>query len=479
MGEHIEGMPQDYGLSSRHVYRYQCIDPSTDAKYVFFNAREAVDKVKQLGGGYFQYVPQDGEFVQIGLIDGRWQAFRFEQGPGRPKVPIEGETLEVIQRREATQALREIKQRNQGAAFGNVAKDDEAEQGRAYADAAAFRRIDDPLMREDAAVLMHESAKASEAYQAGLDRPPFMRTTQEVAQVLAGLDAAGLAKEVRKGTILGQRENVIEGVGRASAESPASDAPVPRPLDATAQPADLAATQHLIEGFDQRGKHYFFKGTDRKSFSDQGTRVTSRLEDRETIAGMLTCAEVKGWREIQVKGSESFRRQAWYAGRQRGLQVVGYEPTREEAALFQMAGAPESRSAPEQPLNSIEPAALSAGGGAAPKPLPAEAERAGLVGPARIEASLDEARKEIADAMGAQVQVFRAETRAGAYRGEVIAQTQMHVVQRISARMAVIHNKVDVAGGIIGQRGVYAYKGGRAQFAANREQQLMKAGLER
>ena len=55
----------------------------------------------------------------------------------------------------------------------------------------------------------------------------------------------------------------------------------------------------------------------------------------------------------------------------------------------------------------------------------------------------------------------------------------MHVIQRISPRMAVIHNKVDVAGGIIGQRGVYAYKGGRAKFAANREHQLQKAGLER
>lgn len=300
-----------------------------------------------------------------------------------------------------------------------------------------------------------------------------------MAQLVSQSDAKSWAKEVRIGAVLATEKNAIESGVPYGAATSGLDVTTSSAIRFAALSADPALTQHLIEGFDRRGRDYFFRGTDRKAFTDRGARVTSRLEDRETIAGMLTCAEVKGWREIQVKGSESFRRQAWYAGRQRGLQVAGYEPTREEAALFPRADASAREPAPEQPLNSVEPAMSSAGGGAASKPVPAEAERAGLVGPARIEASLDEARKEIVDAMGTQAQVFRAETRAGAYRGEVIAQTQMHVVQRISARMAVIHNKVDVAGGIIGQRGVYAYKGGRAQFAANREQQLMKAGLER
>ena len=243
---------------------------------------------------------------------------------------------------------------------------------------------------------------------------------------------------------------------------------------------DPALAQLLIERFDRRGQDYFFRGTERKAFSDRGGRLTSRLEDRETVDGMLCCAEITGWRFVVVKGSESFRRQAWYAARQRGLAVSGYEPTREEAALFPSNSADQSLAkSARQHENAIEPTASSGGAGAPNKPLSPEAERAGVMDPTRVQASLDVARKQIADALGDKAQVFRAETRSGSYRGELIGETQLHVIQRISGRMAVIHDKADVAGGIIGQRGVYAYRGGRAQFAANREQQLMKAGLER
>lgn len=279
-----------------------------------------------------------------------------------------------------------------------------------------------------------------------------------------------------KGVAIEEPPNAIEGHPAGSAERE-GDAGTAAPGFASTNPIDPALTQHLLEGFDQRGTDFFFKGTDRKAFSDKGARIISKLDDRESVSGMLTCAEIKGWSAIHIKGSEAFRRQVWYAARQRGLEVAGYEPTRDEAALFPGSRAPGIQEPAGAASNSIE----RAGGTGAPaaRPLPAEAERAGIMGPARIEASLDEARQQIAEAIGDKAQVFCAETRAGTYRGEVIAETQMHVVQRISARMAVIHNKVDIAGGIIGQRGIYAYKGGRAQFAANREQQLVKAGLER
>ena len=242
---------------------------------------------------------------------------------------------------------------------------------------------------------------------------------------------------------------------------------------------DPMLTQQLMESFDRRGEDYFFRNTDRKAFSDRGGKLTSKLDDRDTIAGMLTCAEAKGWNSVHVKGSEQFRRQAWFAAKQRGLDVTGYEPTREEASLFPAKAAAREPAQRAQTLNAIERGPAAAGTGAIAKALTPEQELAGVVPPARIDASLDEAHKKIAEAMGDKAKVFRAETRAGNYRGEIIGETQMHVIQRISPRMVVIHNKVDVAGGIIGQRGVYAYKGGRAKFAANREQQLEKAGIER
>ena len=62
---------------SAHHYRYQFIDSLSEARYVFHSASEAVKKVTELGGSRLQYVPTQGEYVQIGQIDGQWQAFEF------------------------------------------------------------------------------------------------------------------------------------------------------------------------------------------------------------------------------------------------------------------------------------------------------------------------------------------------------------------------------------------------------------------
>ena len=160
---------------------------------------------------------------------------------------------------------------------------------------------------------------------------------------------------------------------------------------AGAGPIDPAFTQVLLDGFDQRGKDYFFKGTDQKAFSDKGERITSKLDERAAIDGMLTCAESKGWKSVHVRGSEVFRRQAWYAARQRGLEVTGYEPTREEAALFPAKSGERALEKPDPPLNTIEQGTragpVTGSGSAAMKPLAPEVEQAGIVGPALIAAS--------------------------------------------------------------------------------------------
>ena len=468
---------------SAHHYRYQFIDSLSEARYVFHSASEAVKKVTELGGSRFQYVPTQGEYVQIGQIDGQWQAFEFENGAGSRQVPLPGETLDAIQWREDLHALRAIERRALAVEGGSQPEDAAAAEARAFADAAALRRMDDPVMREDAALTIHEAAQASDAYRAGLTAQPFQRTPQDVAELVARADAKTLAKEVRKGTIIDREPNQIEEHAAARPKLEVTAQHGASAVPAGAGPIDPAFTQVLLDGFDQRGKDYFFKGTDQKAFSDKGERITSKLDERAAIDGMLTCAESKGWKSVHVRGSEVFRRQAWYAARQRGLEVTGYEPTREEAALFPAKSGERALEKPDPPLNTIEQGTragpVTGSGSAAMKPLAPEVEQAGIVGPALIAASMDDAHKQIAGALGDKAKVFRAETRAGSYRGEIIGETQMHVIQRISPRMAVIHNKVDVAGGIIGQRGVYAYKGGRAKFAANREQQLQKAGLER
>lgn len=481
-------------------HRFELHDPFAETTFRFPTAKAAKAKADEMGATRFQHCDAGGTVRQVDKVDGEWWA-RSEQTPPQDSQRPPGaadKPLASVQEEIDRSALRDIEARAALRLKLGQALDADTGLQMATADAHAFRRIESEGWQESAAVEMALNAYEDPGYMAGLRDalPGYPGTADRVYALDLAHEWKCAAKGGRKTTEFAsmtadraREDNSLEQAGASQSGSGEDNGvpvlEIPAGSGVPGRPAvrgvDLSLTLSLLQRFDKHGADFFFRGTDQKSFTVHDGRITTRLHDRETIAGMLSCAESKGWSSVAVKGSGQFRRAAWYEAKQRGLAVAGYEPTREEAALFPARsdlGLPAECT--RQALNSIEAMSHAAGGGADAKPpLPPEAECAGVVGPTRTEASLDEARKQIADALGEKASVFRAETRGGTYRGEVIAETQLHVVQRISSRMAVIHNRVDVAGGIIGQRGVYAYKGGRAQFAANREQQLMKAGLER
>jgi putative DNA primase/helicase len=52
---------------------------------------------------------------------------------------------------------------------------------------------------------------------------------------------------------------------------------------------------------------------------------------------LVVIAEARGWSEITVRGTERFRKEAWFAARLAGLEVRGYRPTEfEQAHLVRM-----------------------------------------------------------------------------------------------------------------------------------------------
>ncbi|CAM2161324.1 Large polyvalent protein-associated domain-containing protein [Paraburkholderia sacchari] len=72
-------------------------------------------------------------------------------------------------------------------------------------------------------------------------------------------------------------------------------------------------------------------------FEDVGARLNSRQNDRATIADMVAVAKAKNWDSIVVRGSETFRRNAWIEASLAGVDVKGFRPAESDEALLEAA----------------------------------------------------------------------------------------------------------------------------------------------
>lgn len=155
---------------------------------------------------------------------------------------------------------------------------------------------------------------------------------------------------------------------------------VPRRAESEVRPADPEAVRRRYYTQD--------KGTERRYFDDYqgknlafragGDRVSSKREDLNTIRAMLDVAEARGWREVALKGTAAFRREAWIEAAARGLPAQGHrasdldqqeaerrralrQPTQQPAQPAPAPPAAAAPAAPSQPHRAAE-AALSADG---------------------------------------------------------------------------------------------------------------------
>ena len=62
------------------------------------------------------------------------------------------------------------------------------------------------------------------------------------------------------------------------------------------------------------------------AFADHGTSLTTEHEDPAVIHGMLLLAQAKGWTSLHVKGSGTFKAEAWMQATMAGIQAQGYHP---------------------------------------------------------------------------------------------------------------------------------------------------------
>jgi len=96
-------------------------------------------------------------------------------------------------------------------------------------------------------------------------------------------------------------------------------------------------------------KYYDQKKPDVVAFEDKGNRLETRSNNEEVAANLVKIAESRGWDEIKVSGSETFRKEVWAEAAARGMQVKGYTPTEQEKAA--LAARLHTREA-----NKVEPA---------------------------------------------------------------------------------------------------------------------------
>ena len=91
-----------------------------------------------------------------------------------------------------------------------------------------------------------------------------------------------------------------------------------------------AAAESLRHRFLQADNQFYFRAgpgaAATVAFSDHGTSLTTEHEDATVIHGMLLRAQAKGWTSLRVKGSDTFKAEAWMQATMAGIEVQGYQP---------------------------------------------------------------------------------------------------------------------------------------------------------
>jgi hypothetical protein len=73
-------------------------------------------------------------------------------------------------------------------------------------------------------------------------------------------------------------------------------------------------------------KFYFRDNTKTLAFEDAGKKVTTDHESPEVIRSMLELSKAKGWSEVKLNGTDTFKRRAWVEAELLGVKTQGYMP---------------------------------------------------------------------------------------------------------------------------------------------------------
>jgi hypothetical protein len=83
-------------------------------------------------------------------------------------------------------------------------------------------------------------------------------------------------------------------------------------------------------------RFYHPRNTSVVAFEDKGNKLQTQSNSEQIAEVMVSIARARGWDEIKVTGSETFRREVWLEAVAHGMHVKGYRPSAvDKAALAQ------------------------------------------------------------------------------------------------------------------------------------------------
>lgn len=340
-------------------HRFELQDPFMDTTYRLPTAQAAVAQAEKLSASAFQAVDANNRYSQIRKAEGEW---KNEDGKSLADIQagIDKESLRAI----------EIRAELRAAAAQGVRAETDKEM--ATADAHAFRRIQALAEQESAAVKMADTARENPEYKSALDKaiPGYPGTAEKVYALDAANTDKVMAKEGRKAVEFESMRD--ERAKRASsrpseraekaaahdAENYRAETNAIEPEQRTKQVASSGAPQvstNKVESDeiytatqpDQKNivppevekkylrvgdKYYNEKVPSLVAFEDKGNKLVTKSNSENIAESMVRIAEARGWDEIKVSGSETFRKEAWAEAAARGMQVKGYIPTEQDKA---------------------------------------------------------------------------------------------------------------------------------------------------
>jgi hypothetical protein len=91
---------------------------------------------------------------------------------------------------------------------------------------------------------------------------------------------------------------------------------------------DAVARRHNLYMGERRSTRIYYTDYQQKSEVMRAApqRITTRLDDRQTVSAMLDLAQSRGWQSVKLRGTDNFKREAWVQAQVRGLQTEGYQP---------------------------------------------------------------------------------------------------------------------------------------------------------
>ncbi len=178
------------------------------------------------------------------------------------------------------------------------------------------------------------------------------------------------------------REATAAELASAARRARSSATPEPNPVQAVPEargsffrrrPAEPDKPDAVAQ---QHGLYTAGKGSTRCYYADyqqkqevmraEPKRISTKLDDKQTVSTMLDLAQSRGWDTVRLKGTPDFQREAWVQAQVRGMKAEGYKPTttdQQEAARRTAAAAPVQaptvQTSPVKAAESTAPAGIA------------------------------------------------------------------------------------------------------------------------